>query len=322
MPAIDRSLTLQPVMKAWLHSTGDASPLAALFLRQIPPAFSVVAPCQRGASSVSVRRQTFITRCLRGACAWLLVLFSVPAVAQQTSPLAPAEATPGFLTRYDFHLSAAGLSIDDIRFSWDTHWGGDIDLVDYGLGRASVLVDYQVVLGDEFRVFDPNQGNYTLETSASIRLGKTEIAGVFHHVSRHISDRPKRFAIAWNVLEARVLRRVSLDRATIDIVAEGGRLVQHSYVDYTWFGQLDLTVRRQVTPAVGVFVHGTGLVFGVEPVPGRGRQTGAVIEAGVRLSGAAATMELFAGYERRLDADPFDGQTRHWAMAGFRLVRR
>ena len=52
----------QLVVKAWRHSTGEASPLAALFPAQIPPVFSVVAPCQRGASPVSVRRQPFTTR--------------------------------------------------------------------------------------------------------------------------------------------------------------------------------------------------------------------------------------------------------------------
>src|SRR5712691_11907089 len=51
----------QPVVKVWLHSTGDASPLAALLLPQILPVFSVVAPCHRGASPVSVRRQTLLT---------------------------------------------------------------------------------------------------------------------------------------------------------------------------------------------------------------------------------------------------------------------
>src|SRR5467141_2304144 len=34
--------------------------LAALLLAQILPVFSVVAPCHRGASPVSVRRQTFV----------------------------------------------------------------------------------------------------------------------------------------------------------------------------------------------------------------------------------------------------------------------
>src|SRR5881628_2324390 len=55
--------SLQPVVKVWLHSTGEASPPAALLLLQILPVFSVVAPCRRGASPVSVRRQTFTTGC-------------------------------------------------------------------------------------------------------------------------------------------------------------------------------------------------------------------------------------------------------------------
>src|SRR5207247_9673956 len=53
----------QAVVKVWLHSTSDASPPAALLLLQILPVFSVVAPCRRGASLVSVRRQTFTTGC-------------------------------------------------------------------------------------------------------------------------------------------------------------------------------------------------------------------------------------------------------------------
>jgi hypothetical protein len=43
-------------MKLPLHSTGDASRLAALLLHRIFPIFSVVAPCHAGASPVSVRR--------------------------------------------------------------------------------------------------------------------------------------------------------------------------------------------------------------------------------------------------------------------------
>jgi len=51
----------EPVVKVPLHSTDDASHLAALLLRRIFPIFSIVAPCQPGASSVSMRRGTFTT---------------------------------------------------------------------------------------------------------------------------------------------------------------------------------------------------------------------------------------------------------------------
>ena len=52
------------MVKVWLHSTGEASSGAALLLPQILRVFSVVAPCPRGASPVSVRRQTFTTGCI------------------------------------------------------------------------------------------------------------------------------------------------------------------------------------------------------------------------------------------------------------------
>ncbi len=117
----------------------------------------------------------------RAAVAALLLVASAPrAHAQQTTPaIAPAPATPDFMSRYDFHLSAAAVSINDPRFSWETHFGGDIDVADYIVGRSSILVDYEAVLGDEFRPFDPNQGNYTLEASSSARIGETEVSCCF-----------------------------------------------------------------------------------------------------------------------------------------------
>ena len=127
--------------------------------------------------------------------------FTVVAVARAGAqqPLAEPPSSGQFLSRFDFHLSAAGLAVDDPRFKVDTHWGGDWDLVDYVYGRLMFLADYEAVLGDQFRLFDPNQGNYTLEVSSSFRAGGAEFAGVLHHVSRHLGDRANRLAIAMNV---------------------------------------------------------------------------------------------------------------------------
>ena len=137
-----------------------------------------------------------------------------------------------------FHLEASYLGSDDHRrFMWDTHWGGDFDLIDYVAGRFGFLVDYQAVLGNEFRSFDPNQGNYIWEFSGSGRLGRTELAGVFHHVSRHLSDRPKRIAVAMNVAEVRLLRRFEWSGLTVDLKAEAGHMLQRAYVDYSWTGR-------------------------------------------------------------------------------------
>ena len=250
-----------------------------------------------------------------------LTLALAAAANAQTPALAPAG--PEFFSRYDFHLNANSLSGDDIRFSWDSHFGGDLDLVDYVKGRASILVDYEAVMGSEYRPFDPDQVYYVLETSGSYRAGPTEFAVVFHHVSRHLSDRPKPFSIAWNVLGARVLRRIEVGGLQIDGRVDFGAIVQHSYVDYSWIADADLSIRRPISPRVGVFVHGHGELFGVDgSVPNRNTQTGGMLDAGVRLSGKAGALELFAGVERRIDADPADRLPQRWGIAGFRLLSK
>jgi len=263
----------------------------------------------------------------RSALAFVLIVLAARASAQVPQPVVvPAPPGPEFLSRYDFHLTASDLLHEDDaaqRFSWDTHFGGSLDLADYVSGRASLLIDYQAVLGSEFRAFDPNQGNYILEASASGRARNTELVGVFHHVSRHLSDRPKRPAVAWNTIGGRVLHRLSVSGTTIDADLDVGRVVQHSFVDYTWIGSLGLQVRHEVTPRVGVFAHATGQLYGVDVLEaGRSRQRGGMAEAGIRLTGGAGALELFAGVERRVDAYPLDGIPKRWGLAGFRLLSR
>ncbi len=261
------------------------------------------------------------------ACAACLTLVcAVPGFAQQPDQpvVSPAPAAPQFLSRADFQLSASALSIDDTRFSWDTHFGGSLDLVDFVTGRAGVYVDYEAVLGDEFRAFDPNQGNYMLEAFGGGRLAEdTEVIAMFHHVSRHLSDRPKRGAIAWNVLGGRVLHRIEEGRTTVDLDLEGGKVVQHSYVDYSWIGELHAQVRHAINNGVAVYGRGAAQWIGVTgEVPARGRQAGGFGEVGIRLKGRGGVMELFVGVERRVDADPFDRLPQRWALAGFRLLSR
>jgi hypothetical protein len=272
----------------------------------------------------SVTRPAILAACL-------LLTPTAHAAAQQPT-VAPAPSRPEFFSRYDFHMNAAGLirsqtaPVVDERFSWDADFGGSFDLVDYVGGRAGVILDYEAVLGSEFRPFDPNQGNYTLEGSLSTRIGgASEIVGFFHHVSRHLSDRAKAksLPVAWNELGARVLHRTSVGTATIDVDLEGGRAVEHAYVDYTWMGEAHVLVRRSISDVVGLFAHLSGQIFAVNgAIAGRGTQTGGAVDAGIRLNGRAGGIELFVGYEKRVDADPLDRRPQHWGLAGFRLLSR
>jgi hypothetical protein len=245
--------------------------------------------------------------------------------AQIPQPVeAPAPAGPEFLSRYDFHLSAASLVNDNPDFAWDTHFGGSFDVADYVYGRVGVLVDYQAGLGNEPRIFDPNQGNYTLEPSLSVRTKYGEFAAIFHHVSRHLGDRPKEGPIAWNELGVRMMHHGEIGKGTLDLDLEAGGVIQHSFVDYRWMGQLGVTARAPVNERLGVFLQANGQLIGVdESVNQRGTQFGGIVEAGVRIHGAGGgVMELFAGVERRVDPWPVSVGVMQWGLAGLRLVSR
>jgi hypothetical protein len=266
--------------------------------------------------------------------ACLALIFAARAAAQPTQPIvAAAPAAPEFLTRYDFHLSIASLMpstptppppVPDERFSWDTRFGGSFDFADLVVARLGVTVDYQAVMGSEYRPFDPNQGNYTMEGFVSARIGQdTEVAGIFHHLSRHLSDRPKTFAVAYNEIGGRVMRRQTFGSTTLDLDLEGGRAVQHSYVDYTWLGEAQLLVRHPINERVAVFAHGVGQAFAVnELVAARGAQAGGLVEGGLRVTGRGGVLEVFAGYEKRVDADPLDRLSQRWGLLGFRVLSR
>jgi hypothetical protein len=225
------------------------------------------------------------------------------------------------MSRFDFHLEAAGLIYDDDRFSWDTHWGGDFDLFDYVAGRTTFVADYQALLGSEFRPFDPYQSNYLLEAASSVRIGDTEIYGVLNHVSRHLGDRFKRLGVAQNSVGPRVLRQFRPGATTIDSRGEVRKVIARAYVDYEWMAEIDVTLRRPVTGYASVYARVFGETYIVDKdVAGRNRQDGGRFESGVRLQGAGGAMDLFVGYERVVDADPLDRTARPWAFAGFRLV--
>jgi hypothetical protein len=281
--------------------------------------------------------------------ACLLLALAVDAAAQPPV-VAPPPATPEFFSRFDFHLTAAWLGEStpasstppptslvvgplspaaaaqyaaDHRYSFDTHWGGSLDFVDYVVGRTSFIIDYEALIGDEFRLFDPNQAVYTLEAASSARVGDGEIVAIFHHVSRHLSDRANKQAVAWNAAGVRALKQYSRQNTTLDVDAELTRVVAKAFVDYNWIGELNLSVRRPVNEHLSVFAQGSAKLFTVDgTVPNRGTQTGGVAEAGIRLKGTGGVLELFAGFEKRVDAYELERASRRWMLAGFRLLSR
>jgi hypothetical protein len=259
-----------------------------------------------------------LRRALAGA-AGAVLLCGATAFAQEPLPNPPS--TPEFMSRFAFKMWAAGLSYDDPRFKWDTHWAGDFDLVDYMYGRATFVADYQALLGNEYRPFDPYQSNYLLEAAGSIRFPQVEMFVVLNHVSRHLGDRPKRIAVAENSLGPRFLRRFASGGTTFDVRADWRKVIERAYMDYDWIGAGDLTVRHPVSKRAALYGLAAGETYVIDKsISTRDTQNGGRLEAGVRVQGAVAAMDFFGGVQRMVDADPLDRTTRTWAYAGFRLV--
>ena len=267
--------------------------------------------------SSSVRR--LVHRAVLAACVSLVA--TAAAFAQGPHPLSDAPASVSFMPRFDFWMSAALLRHPDPRFTWDTHWAGDFDLFTYEKGRATFLADYQALLGSEYRAFDPYQSNYLLEASGSYFAGKTEVVGVLSHISRHLGDRPKRIAVAENSLGPRFMRRVGGDAQSLDVRVDIRKVIARAYDDNSGIDELDMTVRRRVSPRSTLYGRGYGELIQVDQtVANRGTQRGGKIEAGVKVQGRSAAMEFFAGGEQMIDADPLDRLPRRWAYIGFRLL--
>ena len=251
--------------------------------------------------------------------AWVLftIVGTLPASAQT-----PADAPVEFLPRSVFHMGAEHLSGDDPRFIWDANLGGEVDLIDFGRGRVTFFGNYQVILGNEFKEFDPNQASYILEGSVSARVPEVEVAAVFYHQSRHLGDRDNTQAVEWNMVGVRARRSWIAGATHVDARADVRGVIQRTFVDYRW--EFDGRVRADhvLRPGTGVLLAGAVRHLGVDGSQNRGGQTGIRGEAGVRFDGGGGAVELFIAGERRIDPYALQFSTKTWFTAGFRLLSR
>jgi hypothetical protein len=249
----------------------------------------------------------------------------VPGAFAQTAPV-PGVSTgepTGFLGRSAFFVSVAGMQTDDPRFSLVQRSRADLDLFSYREGRVNILIDTELVMGSERRAFDLNHANVIVETSSSYRLGPIDVAAVVHHHSRHVVDREFDRVPAWHTVAARAEHLFLTQQSIIDVSLEYGRVVQHTFVDYTWTSQLTIRLDRTLRPDAHVFASGSGGLVGVDRVVlNRDRQTGARAEGGVHFVAEHGAVDLFAAYERRVDGYPTSREPSSWFEFGFRLGTR
>lgn len=261
-------------------------------------------------------------RLARAALAVAVALAPAVAAAQVPRVVTPAPAL-SFLSRFDYHLAIETLSGDDPQFQWDADFGGEFDIVGWPRGRVTAAFNYEAILGEEFQPFDPNQGNYTIELLGGWRRGGFEAAGVFHHVSRHLGDRPKPFGVAWNLLGAQLTWTHEDEATTWQVQGRATPVVMKDAVDYAAEYGANVVYARALAPRVAVVGRGSAVTRTIDDrLSARGAQSGGRLEVALRIRGAAADLELHAGVERRIEPSIFRFRPTSWALMGLRVLSR
>jgi hypothetical protein len=285
----------------------------------MPPIRRRAAAHDNGVEKVQRVQQVRLRCCVAGVGLALVALFARSASGQILPRAVPAPPQSGFLTRSDFSFTLGLLGSDDPRFTGVGRAKGDIDALDFGSGRANFTFDYEGVLGGEHHAFELNHGNYFLESSLSRRFGDLEAAFVFHHVSRHLTDREEDGSISWNVFGGRAIGRWAAATWTIDGQVDLGYVYQPHFVDYTWVSALGVALRRPMNGRAAAFLGARGELNKVTGEVRDHGPCGARIEGGIKLRGVKSDVEIYGAYERRIDAYPTERTRVRFAEFGIRL---
>jgi hypothetical protein len=269
---------------------------------------------------------------IRTLCLAAALFAAAGAATAQTIQLAPLEnsqapadipdGTLVFLPSYHFHLNMSHLSDPDPRYVWDANYGGEFGIVAYGRTQLTFVANYQAVLGEQFHPFDPNQGNYILDGVLSTRFRGLEVAGVFHHLSRHLADRAKRPPVDWNMMGGRVGTHFTRGGTDIEARLDLQGAILKTNVDYDWELHAGVRAHHRLFGTLGVIGAAQIRELGVDGTRNRGNQTGGRGEGGLRVSGKAATIELYLAVERVIDPYPTEFGAGTWASVGMRLLSR
>ena len=244
----------------------------------------------------------------------VILLAALPLLA------APASADPpAFLPEVFARLTAARYVPADDDQAWTGWIGGGADLFRSGRTTLQFTADVETIIGRERRTFDANQANYHLAVAARVAAGRYAVTPFFHHVSRHVVDRPKTQAVDWNMVGVRAALPLPDERGRVTLGV--GHTVQVSLVGYGWEltarGEADL-LKRDFGGLYAVLDLRHVTAASVPEFP-RGSFTDWTVEGGARFWSGPRSLDTFAAFERRNDIFVEAPGARDRLLLGFRI---
>jgi hypothetical protein len=207
-------------------------------------------------------------------------------------------------------------------FVWDTWVGAGAGVLRVKAAIVYLTADVETILGRERRAFDANQVGYHLETGLRIGAGRHTVVPFFHHVSRHVLDRPKTELVDWNLIGIRVAGRFPTvlpvnGRYSTSV----GHTVKWRGVGYEWEleGVVELEVIRRSWG--GVYLGADVRFVSVDPHSRLARADFVDFfgEGGVRFARGGRSFDVFVAYEHRNDVFVLAPGVRDRALLGLRL---
>jgi len=207
----------------------------------------------------------------------------------------------------------------------DMHWlgwiGAGAGLVQVGGVIAYFTADVETIIGDTRRAFDASQANYHLEAGLRRAVGERHQAALFfHHVSRHLVDRPKVQAVDWNVLGLRFAGRRP-GRVPVGFALGVGHTTLASLVGYRWeaTGHVDAAFLSGKGGEAYVAGDARFVTVARSLAFPRGDFLDRAAELGGRWRRGGRTLETFVAWERRNDVFLLTPGARDRGLFGIRF---
>jgi hypothetical protein len=252
-----------------------------------------------------------------GGSAFVLSLLLPIPVVSPTSAAADVELFPDV----SVCLEGSRYVPSEEAFVWDTWIGGGAGVLRVQAATAYLSADVETILGRERRAFDANQVGYHLEAGLRIAAGRHVVVPFFHHVSRHVLDRPKTELVDWNLVGIRVAGRFPAPfSANGRYSASVGHTVEWRAVGYEWEveGVVDLELVRRAWGGPYLGAQARFVTVDARGRLSRGDFVDFLGEGGVRYAKGGRDLDLFVAYEHRNDVFVLVPGVRNRALFGVR----
>ncbi len=221
------------------------------------------------------------------------------------------------------HFEGARYAPAETELEWTTWIGAGVGVFTLHHVTGYAAGDVETILGSERKPFDAYQVNYHLEGGFRYPLGRFLLVPFFHHVSRHLIDRPKTPTVDWNVVGVRLLGSLPPAFGSRARYAVGvGHTVETTWVDYAWelTARLETEVWRWSWGQAYLHVAARAVTTSGNALPPQEGFVDFSAETGMRLRRGERRLDVFLAYEHRNDVFLLQPGSRDRALFGLRLA--